>query len=75
MQTISEANPEMVVAHSAQVLEFMLKCHKFYDQKVALAASEFFSGLVSMDCGEQKDSLFEQTMPTLLPVILEGCKF
>jgi hypothetical protein len=55
----------------------MINSLKEKDQKVALAASEFWSGIVSVKSKveEAKIQTIRSILPVLLPCLLECCRF
>jgi hypothetical protein len=55
---IMDQRVDLIIPHISTVLEFMTNALKEKDQKLALAATEFFSGIVQVVAGDEKMSEF-----------------
>lgn len=56
----------------------MLNALKEKDQKVALAASEFWSGMITVKSGVNEDykmNMLRNLLPSLLPALADCCRF
>lgn len=75
-----DQNVESVIPHLQKILEFMSNALKENDQKVALAATEFWSGILHVVASDIKYSEFVaekiwKLLPDLCPLLLDCCKF
>ncbi len=71
---------DLIIPHISTVLDFMINALKEKDQKLALAATEFFSGVVQVVAGDEKMSQFVvmkiyHRLPEVCPLLLDCCKF
>jgi hypothetical protein len=71
---------EFVIPHLQKILDFMTNALKEKDQKVALAATEFYSGILNVVAIDIKHSrlIAEKIwdrLPDLCPLLLDCCKF
>jgi hypothetical protein len=69
-----------MLAHLPSILDFMTNALKEKDQKVALAATEFWSGIMQVVINDIKHSkmVTERVwlrLPELCPLLLDCCKF
>ena len=55
---IMDQRVDLIIPHISTVLDFMINALKEKDQKLALAATEFFSGVVQVVAGDEKMSQF-----------------
>ncbi len=75
-----DQNVETIIPHLPKVLDFMTNSLKEKDQKVALAATEFWSGIlhvVSNDIKYSKmvaESIYH-CLSDICPLLLDCCKF
>jgi len=78
LTTVMELIPHYIIPNFERIAEIMLQALKEKTQKVSLAASEFWSGLVSVDfkeLEEKKVQCLRNVLPVLCPTLLECCEF
>ncbi|CDW78644.1 transportin-1 isoform 1 [Stylonychia lemnae] len=80
LNVIQGQKNEIIMSIFDQVSELMINALREKDQKIALAATEFWSGIVSQKCNtpqeeEQKIKKIFTKLPVLLVALFECCKF
>jgi transportin-1 len=77
---IMDQRVDLIIPHISTVLDFMINALKEKDQKLALAATEFFSGVVQVVAGDEKMSQFVvmkiyHHLSEVCSLLLDCCKF
>ena len=77
---IMDQRVDLIIPHISTVLDFMINALKEKDQKLALAATEFFSGVVQVIAGDEKMSQFVvikiyHNLSEVCSLLLDCCKF